>query len=861
MTDIRNLRRTTVENGLEILLYPSFDAPVASFWVWYRVGSRNELPGQTGISHWVEHMMFKGTPKVGLGELMLTVNSNGGELNAFTSYDYTAYHQTLPADRVQIAVELESDRMTRLIMDPDETESERTVILSERQGVLNNPSYVLWDETLGTAFRAHSYRHFVIGTEHDLRTMSRDDLYGYYRRFYAPNNAVVVVTGAFDADEMEAAVSASFGSLPASELVIPSMVKEAPMVAERRIELVMPAPAPEVLIAFHAPSSDHPDANACEVLAAVLSGAGGRMGRSARLPRSLIATGKARSASAQYLRGIDPFVFLVSGTALPDGDAHELDTLLMEQLASVTQGAISAREIARAKKQLISSFHYGSESVTEQAAGIGTWAMLGDPSQFFSYPADIGAVTAADVQRVAQTYLTPTRRTVGYLTPLEPSPGESAAPTMAALRFGLGGAGAPALEPFERESVEERLVVLSQPQPHDPVVAARLQLPVGSGDDPGGKFGLAHVTAQMILRGSQARTREALEDAADELGASIGISAGREHTEIAITCLADDLPACLELAAEALLQPTFNREQLEITRREAIAAVKQAEDNTMAVADQAARELLFGDDHPLRHRATGTIADLNSLTVEDLATFHRDIMVASGLTAAVVGGFEDTRTMVVLITEHLGEIRADRERPGRRSVDPPGESMRRDETVAGKEQADVAIMFPVVGVGDDGFYDFDVADTIMGQYGMMGRIGDSVRQRQGLAYYAYSSTSPHLGQSIWHSRAGVDPSNVDRAIASIIAVVNEVASDGLTADEVDGARQLMTGRLALEMQTNAGIAQMLLTIEEFGLGLDYVERYPAILANVTRDSAREALGKWLKPSQFVIAVAGPERSA
>ena len=187
----------------------------------------------------------------------------------------------------------------------------------------------------------------------------------------------------------------------------------------------------------------------------------------------------------------------------------------------------------------------------------------------------------------------------------------------------------------------------------------------------------------------------------------------------------------------------------------------------------------------------------------------------------------------------------------------PTESLRRAVTLAGKEQTDVALMFPVMGAGEDGFYDFDVADTIMGQYGMMGRIGDSVRQRQGLAYYAYSSTSPHLGQSIWHSRAGVDPANVDRAIESIIAVISAVAKDGLTAAELDGARRLMTGRLALAMQTNAGIAQMLLTIEELELGLDYVDRYPALLESVTLDSARAALAKWLAPDRFVIGIAGP----
>ena len=238
MADIQNLRRTTLANGLEVLLYPSFDAPVASFWVWYRVGSRNELPGTTGVSHWVEHMMFKGTEKFGLGEVMLKINQNGGELNAFTSYDYTAYHETLPADRINLAVELEADRMTNLLIDPKETDSERTVILSERQGVFNNPSYVLWDETIGAAFRAHSYRHFVIGHEHDLKTMTRDDLYGYYRRFYAPNNAVVVVTGAFDADAMQAEIRDAFGSIPSADGINLATVVEAPQAAERRMELL-----------------------------------------------------------------------------------------------------------------------------------------------------------------------------------------------------------------------------------------------------------------------------------------------------------------------------------------------------------------------------------------------------------------------------------------------------------------------------------------------------------------------------------------------------------------------------------------------------------------------------------------------
>ena len=857
MADIHDLRRTTLPNGLEVLLYPSFDAPVASFWVWYRVGSRNELPGITGISHWVEHMMFKGTEKFGLGEVMLRVNQNGGELNAFTSYDYTAYHETLPADRIGLAVELEADRMTNLLIDPQETDSERTVILSERQGVFNDPSFVLWDETIGSAFRAHSYRHFVIGHEHDLKTMTREDLYGYYRRFYAPNNAVVVVTGSFDADAMQGEIERHFGSIPQSDAIDLTAVVEAPQTAERMVELLHPAPAPEVLMGYHVPRAGHPDAHALELLAAVLSGAGGRMGKSARLPRSLVATGKARAANANYLKGIDPFLFLLGATGLPDGDAHALDDLLVEQLELVKRDGITESELDRAKKQLITSFHYGSESVTDQAHHIGEAAMYGDPADFFTYPDDIAAVQLEDVKRVASEYFRKSNRTVGYLVPTAPASGGIGEPTVAAFRFGLGGVGAPPLQPFSREVLPSGITVLAQPQPQDPVVAARLRIETGSADDPADRHGLAHLTAQMLLRGSASRSREAFEDACDELGASIGISAGRQHTEFTITCLAEDLKAALELVGDAMRHPKFEQQQLELTRREAEAAIKQAEDNTMAVADQAVRELVYRDGHPLRHRSVGDADGLRAITREDLVTFHREHLADAAITVATVGGFPSSDALSEMVTTEFGNRQ--RSRIDRASLDVPiSDSVERSVVVVpGKEQTDIALAIPVLGVTTDGYYDLDLANGVLGQYGMMGRIGDSVRQRQGLAYYAYCSINPGKTQSLWFVRAGVDPANVDLAIQSVIDVIRDASANGLTADELDGTRQLMTGGMALTMQTNNGIAQLLQMIEEFDLGLDYVERYPKLLQEVSLNSAKAALASAIDPDRLQIAIAGP----
>lgn len=856
MPDQTALKRATLVNGLEVILYPSFDAPVASFWVWYRVGSRNELPGITGVSHWVEHMMFKGTESVGPGELMLRVNQNGGEINAFTSYDFTAYHETLPADRIDMAVELEADRMANLLIDTEETESERTVILSERQGAFNNPSYVLWDETIASAFRAHSYRHFVIGNEYDLKTMSRDDLFRYYRRWYSPDNAVVVVTGAFDADEMMRRVETHFGPIPAGDRARPVPVAEPEQLGERRVVLRQPAPAPEVLTGYHVPGAGSDDSQALEVLAAVLSGAGGRMGKSSRLPRSLVATGKARSASANYLKGIDPFLFLVGATGLPDGEVETLDRLLREQLDQVRQSAISAAELDKAKKQLTSVFHYGTESVTEQGNGIGEAAMYGDASDFFTYPERIAAVSTDDILRVAQTYLTDSKRTVGYMIPTEPSTGGDQ-PTLAALRFGLGGVGAPGLQPFEQMELVPNATLLTQPQPNDPVVSARIRIKMGSADDPDDKHGLSHLTGQMLLRGNARRTREEFEEACDDLGASIGVTSGRENTEITVTCLATDLDSCLDLVGEALAEPAFDPKQLELTRREAHAAIRHAQDNTMSVADQAARELLYPAGHPLRHRAVGEPEGLNAVTVDDLRDFHSTRALQDSLTAAVVGGFADTASLAERLRSALRlSARAGSERPNL-DASIPSAPAQTAVVVPGKAQADIAMFSPVPGARKPEFHALEVADVVLGQLGMMGRIGERVRQKQGLAYYAFSSILPGKTQSLWFSRAGVDPSDVGRASESVRAVLREVIESGISDEELAGSVQLMTGRLALTMQTNAGIAALLQTIAELDLGLDYVERYPTLLAAITRESARQALADAVNPDALLTAVAGP----
>ncbi|MCA9862764.1 MAG: insulinase family protein, partial [Thermomicrobiales bacterium] len=252
--------RERLANGLEVFLVEDHSAPIASFWIWYRVGSRNERPGLTGVSHWVEHMQFKGTERIAKGQIFGDVSRVGGTLNALTSQDWTAYHETLPVTQLDLSLRIEADRMTNSLFDAAEVASERTVILSERQGSENRPAFALYEEVAGAAFHAHPYRHMVIGHEADLRAMTRDDLYRHYQRYYHPGNAFIVSVGDFSAPELFSRIGRAFGDIPAGAYVSRSVgVTEPPQPGDRRVEIHKPAGSPLFRVAYHAPAASAPD--------------------------------------------------------------------------------------------------------------------------------------------------------------------------------------------------------------------------------------------------------------------------------------------------------------------------------------------------------------------------------------------------------------------------------------------------------------------------------------------------------------------------------------------------------------------------------------------------------------------------
>jgi zinc protease len=414
-----------LDNGLTVLLKENRAAPVISWWVLYQVGSRNERTGMTGASHWVEHMMFKGTERFPAGVLDREIDRNGGMWNAHTSYDHTAYYATMPADRIELPLEIEADRMVNANFDATEVEAERTVIISERQGDENSPQFWLREEVQAAAFRVHPYHHSIIGDMVDLRSMTRDDLYGHYQQYYTPDNAIAVVVGAFDTPDMLKRIEALYGSIPANGQPTPLVNRqEPPQQGERRVMVERPSNTAYLQAAYHVPAARHDDWIKLSALDSILGGPSGPGGSSignktSRLYKALVETELAVSAYGGITMTVDPYLYRISLT-LRDGRTHEeVEAALNAEIQRLHDELVSEAELERAKKQARAAFAYSNEGVTGQAFWLAYSENIDSYDLFDSYPARLEAVTPEDIQAVARQYLRPSNRTVGWLVPLQ----------------------------------------------------------------------------------------------------------------------------------------------------------------------------------------------------------------------------------------------------------------------------------------------------------------------------------------------------------------------------------------------------------------------------------------------------------
>jgi len=421
------VRREVLANGLTVLVQEIHTAPLVSVWCWYRVGSGDEPPGLTGVSHWVEHMNFKGTEQISRHQMKGIVEKLGGMWNGYTWIDQTTYLETASSAAVDTLLFLEAQRMSASLFEPDECESERTVVISELQGAENDPDQVLDLEVTATALRVHPYGHPTIGWLHDLQSMTRADLYGHYQRHYMPANATLVIVGDVDTDDVLRRVEKYFGSIPAAEVRRYHRPAEPPQIGERRVVLERGGATAYLELAFPAPAVSESGFVPLLALDAVLSGAKGVSlwnafrgtppQRKARLYTALVEDGLATSVSGVLLPTRDPFIYSLSFTAADGVPLEVLEHAALSAIQRVADQGVTEAEAARARRQLRARLVFENDSVTSIAHQLGYFDTVAGPGYLEQLECRIAMVTAEQMGQAARQALGASTRTVGWSTP------------------------------------------------------------------------------------------------------------------------------------------------------------------------------------------------------------------------------------------------------------------------------------------------------------------------------------------------------------------------------------------------------------------------------------------------------------
>lgn len=853
-------------NGLKVLLVPNHTSQVATVMLVYHVGSRNEAVGYTGSTHFLEHMMFKGSKNFGNYAEVLT--PLGGDYNATTSYDRTNYFAKVPKQHLRLVLALEADRMRNLKLRKEDRDSEMTVVRNEFENGKNSPFSVLIEEVGAAAFRAHPYHHPIIGWLSDVENVPLERMQAFYDQFYWPNNATLMITGNFDPAEALAMVAEEFGKIPTSPHAIPSMYTVEPaQEGERRVNLErISTEPPMVLVGHRVPGAAHEDSPALAVIADLL---GSSSRKASRLYRALVASGMAVEAFAESNGQMDEFLFYMGAFVNPQGEqeAAAVEAALLAQCEKLKDELVSDDELKRVKKAHRKSALLSTDNQMAFLSALCEAEATGNWENFLDNRNKYEAVTAEQVREVARRYFQRKNRTVGVFAPLSDdrkgSEAEAAAVPAAQPVDSAAAAEADASAfSYEAATVtrvfDNGMTVQVLPMEGATTVGVALRMTAGDHYAPAGKPLVPTLTAMMLNRGAKHATALEMAEMLEEMGASIGFDTDKFALKSAGKVVADDLGVYIALLGDCVRNPLFPAAEFEQVKAMVHAHVAQSLSDTDTLSAVALSQKLFPEGSPYYEESLDKVlAGLDAITLEDLKAFHGAVYTPKSVVMTITGNTTPEAAFKP-VELALGSWQGG-EAP---SIAVPAVAAVEAEKVVVHvpEMTSVAIKIGRVlptRIGTDDYFVAKMANDALGENTLSARLGLAVRVKHGLTY----GISSHFDGAAWGNGAWligltVNPKNVDRALGVVNDVLNQFVAEGVTAEELAKWVENMVGGFQVSLDNPLAVARTMNNYTFIGLGPKYMDILPAGFRAVTVEAVNAYIKANFDPSKLVTVVVG-----
>ena len=856
----RRVHCELLPNGLTVLLQETGAAPVAEFQVWAGAGSADERDDERGLAHFHEHMLFKGTERRGLGEVAGEVEGAGGRINAYTSYDVTVYHATLPSDALERGIDTLSDAVLHSVFDPGEIEREIEVVLEEIRRADDSPGSVLGNAVFEAAYREHPYRYPILGTHESVASLDRARLRRFYEHWYAPDNLVVVVAGHFERGAVLESVRRAFAGREPSgaRRWRPAEPRQA---ALRAAVLARPFERTAVQLSYPGVSLGHPDAPHLDLVSFLLGNC-----ESSRLVRAV----KERAALVER---IDAWSYtpLDPGTTAIDVDtdaARALDAVeaTVAEIERLRAEPVSEEELEKARVNFLASEHFERESVAGLAAKLGSFHVMGGGLEVEArYLASVRSAQPADLLRVARAWWRPEALTVGVLLPEGSGNDVDEASIRRAVERGVARTARATSAPVARSRVPE-LVSYELPggawlhvipRRQVPIVAARAALRGGLLAEDAQTSGLTAFLASMWLRGTTSHSAAGFARAVESRAAEIDVFAGRNSFGLTLEAPSAALDPTLDLFAEVLLEPAFDAAELERERAETLAAIERREDRLGQRAFLLMTEQLFRK-HPYRMPTLGSAEAIRGLGVESVAAHHQRLVTARNLVIAVAGDVDPDDTARALASRLAGLDTGAFTAPFPPLEEPPRE-IRRAELVKDREQAHLVLGFRGIAVDDEDRFALEVITQLLA--GQSGRLFLELRDRQALAYSVTATSMEGLAPGYFAVYIATGPEKLEAARSGLLTELRRLLDAPPAAEELDAARRHLIGSFAIDRQRNAVHAAHASLNALYGLGAAAAREYPERIAATSADDVLRVARRIVNLDAYCEAVVRGEPAA